>query len=342
MGAATIPRMDVGNIWLDALGRLHPVVLHFPLALAVAAAAVEMLAWIARRPAPAASAFVMVLLAAVTAPMAALSGWFNAEFGDDDGDLLLWHRITGIVSTIVLLLVAALAVWARRATDARPSGNSSQARSRVGIAYRTTLLVAALVIGYCGHLGGELKWGQGYTTDRLFDAIRATLGGADPAGNGEARESGRAKGGSSRTESSDAVQPESAPSDSALPREGSADASSPGAAATRPDETLALMDLDPSSLRYEEHLLPMLSTHCAECHMGGRSKGRLSLSRRDPLLSENRSGLWIVREGASDESELLRRVSLRRDDPDTMPPEGAGLSPQEIELLRRWIDAGAQ
>lgn len=297
--------MSTADLWLDALGRLHPVFLHFPLALAVAAAMVEVVAWLAGRRAPASSAFVMVLLAAAFAPLASVSGWFNAEFSGDSGDLIFAHRMTGIASTALLLVVAAVAVAARRRSEA----------GRVGIVYRLLLLLTAGVIAWCGHLGGELKWGDGYTTKRLIQAIRATLGMGEDGSTQERRRSGAAEGARS-----------------------SAAGGGTGAEGT----TVVVFDLDDDALRYEEHIVPLFVTQCAECHLGGRSKGQLALGRHSDVVRMNRDDLWVVKPGSAQESELLRRLILPADDPDRMPPEGPPLGEREIELVRRWIDAGAR
>ena len=40
-------------------------------------------------------------------------------------------------------------------------------------------------------------------------------------------------------------------------------------------------------------------------------------------------------------SEIIRRVSLPRTDDEAMPPQGIGLAPREVDMLRRWIASGA-
>src|SRR5690606_1289187 len=48
----------------------------------------------------------------------------------------------------------------------------------------------------------------------------------------------------------------------------------------------------------------------------------------------------IIPENA-DESEFIVRVTLPHDDDDFMPPKGDAMTPEEIELISLWIDAGA-
>lgn len=82
---------------------------------------------------------------------------------------------------------------------------------------------------------------------------------------------------------------------------------------------------------------PILSENCFFCHGPDRNtrEAGLRLDTRDDAHS-------VLEPGDSDASELIQR--LISDDPDTlMPPADSNrsLSPQQIKLLRQWIDAGA-
>jgi len=288
--------VTVFDLWLEALGRLHPVLLHFPLALAVAAAIVETIQWLRRRPSPAPSTITILVLGAISAPLAAASGWMNARFGGDSGETLEWHRWSGVIAASGLVLVAIVGVLLHRRA-ARAVGGNGRGGDGMLAAFRVGLLVVAAIAGYCGHLGGELKWGTGYTTEVLWRALRASVGLADS--------------GSMTT-----------------PAEGGAGANTPSAPS-------------PELVRFDAHVLPVLAQHCSECHLGGRRKGRLSLAQLEAVVRANDDGVWLVRAGAPDESELLRRVTLPPDDLDTMPPDGPRLSETEIEIIRRWIEQGA-
>ncbi|MBM4112998.1 MAG: hypothetical protein FJ253_06435 [Phycisphaerae bacterium] len=286
--------MSTSELWAQALGRLHPAFLHFPLALLAAAALVELIAWTRGRP-PSRSAAAMLIIAAISAPAAALSGWMNARYEGVEGEVLEWHRWSGVISAvgIVIAAIAGAVLASRRA--------AREAAARAGTAvYRGSLVALAALVLYCGHLGGEMKWGSGYTTEYLARALRSTFGIEAPASPGRAASNG------------------SAPT-----------LASGGA------------DAEPVAIRFDEHVLPLLAVHCSECHLGGRRKGRLSLSSVGEVVRANDDELWVVKPGSADESELLRRVLLPDDDPDAMPPKGDRLSEQEVALVRRWIEQGA-
>jgi mono/diheme cytochrome c family protein len=85
----------------------------------------------------------------------------------------------------------------------------------------------------------------------------------------------------------------------------------------------------------------ILAERCHKCHGAEKQKGGLRLDRRAAALRGGDSVDRVVVPGRSAESDLLERV--RSSDPDVrMPPEGPRLGPAQIDLLRRWIDAGAE
>ncbi|MBI3855891.1 MAG: PSD1 domain-containing protein, partial [Planctomycetes bacterium] len=85
---------------------------------------------------------------------------------------------------------------------------------------------------------------------------------------------------------------------------------------------------------------PILARNCLKCHGAEQQKGGLRLDSRAAALRGGEGTEKVLVPGKSGESELLKR--LRSSDPDfMMPPKGKRVSPEEIELLRRWIEAGA-
>jgi mono/diheme cytochrome c family protein len=86
----------------------------------------------------------------------------------------------------------------------------------------------------------------------------------------------------------------------------------------------------------------LLAARCFACH-GPDAHGRKAELRLDTAegLFEERGGSAVVVRGDAAASLLLERV---RDEVDPMPPahSGAPLDADEVQLLARWIDAGAQ
>jgi mono/diheme cytochrome c family protein len=84
---------------------------------------------------------------------------------------------------------------------------------------------------------------------------------------------------------------------------------------------------------------PILDARCAACHGDKKQESELRFDLRDAALRGGAGGAVIV-PGKGAESSLLLRVSSADKD-ERMPPEGDPLSADEIDVLRRWIDAGA-
>jgi hypothetical protein len=90
---------------------------------------------------------------------------------------------------------------------------------------------------------------------------------------------------------------------------------------------------------------PVLSDACFQCHGPDERKREagLRLDRRDGAISVLESGETAIVAGHADKSELIRRITSA--DPGVrMPPAESSkrLSAEQIQLLRRWIDTGAQ
>ena len=89
---------------------------------------------------------------------------------------------------------------------------------------------------------------------------------------------------------------------------------------------------------------PILADNCFECHGQDPSsrEADLRLDVRDVAVAEINSDPAIV-PGAAEQSELIRRIES--DDPDLcMPPPDHRdkLTAKQRELLRQWIDQGAE
>ena len=94
---------------------------------------------------------------------------------------------------------------------------------------------------------------------------------------------------------------------------------------------------------FDKDIKPILESTCVRCHGETRQKSSFRLDTRAGLLKGGEENEQVIVEGHSDQSPLIRLVAgLVEDIP--MPPkkEGVTLTPQQIGLLRAWIDAGAK
>ena len=84
---------------------------------------------------------------------------------------------------------------------------------------------------------------------------------------------------------------------------------------------------------------PILQERCSECHGPKKQKGGLRLDAKTHAMKGGDDGK-VIEPGHSDGSKLIRFIEGRNPD-DVMPPKGERLTAEQIALLRRWIDEGA-
>ena len=133
------------------IGRLHPLLVHFPIGLVLIAAMAEVVAMTTGRWDWRAMAVTNVRAGAVFTLGAAIAGWRLASSpGIEATSSLEWHRWLGTI--------AAVAVFGAALATAGARGRSPLA---VWV-YRITLFWAATLVALTGHLGGQLVWGADF------------------------------------------------------------------------------------------------------------------------------------------------------------------------------------
>jgi uncharacterized membrane protein/mono/diheme cytochrome c family protein len=92
---------------------------------------------------------------------------------------------------------------------------------------------------------------------------------------------------------------------------------------------------------YNDVIRPILTAKCYKCHGPDKQKGKLRLDMPDLILKGGKGGLVLVG-GKVDDSELIKRILLAKDNDDHMPPlEQPQLTKSELELLHWWVSSGA-
>jgi uncharacterized membrane protein/mono/diheme cytochrome c family protein len=142
---------------MSRAGKLHPLIVHFPIALLLTACLAEGLALLSlwRHQGEAAVRMASVAsfcltLAVVAGVVAAVLGWWFAwSVGSEVSSFTLeWHRWMGISTTAVAAL-ALVCSWLGRTGDA----------SKVKAWYRVLLFLSAIGVAITGHLGGKMVFG---------------------------------------------------------------------------------------------------------------------------------------------------------------------------------------
>ncbi|MBM3871212.1 MAG: DUF1549 domain-containing protein, partial [Verrucomicrobia bacterium] len=95
---------------------------------------------------------------------------------------------------------------------------------------------------------------------------------------------------------------------------------------------------------FQREVRPILSRQCFACHGPDEHsrKGGLRLDLRDAAVAPAKSGKRAIVPGKPDASELIRRITSTDHNKVMPPPEvKKQLTPAEVDLLRRWVAAGA-
>lgn len=250
-------------------GKLHPLIIHFPIALFIVACVLEFLHFRRARKnshEPSIVAFVCLILGAISAWVAAAAGLVDAEsagFSGSAAEILVNHRTLGLASAAVATAAAFAALSARKIAS----------RGRF-ILYRIVLIASAACVSLAAHDGGKLVYGENYLSDAWSDA-----------NNPESRRAGAA-----------------------------AD--------------------------FNHQILPILTKRCFACHTGEKPESEYSLATRERALKGGKSGRAAIIPKNSKDSRILTMLTGAPGGT-RMPPRGNPLAESEIDMITKWIDAGA-
>ncbi len=96
-----------------------------------------------------------------------------------------------------------------------------------------------------------------------------------------------------------------------------------------------------TDIDFARDILPIFEEHCIACHGPSRQESNLRLDLRESAIGTADWGEPVIEPGKSADSLLIQFLTGEGDL--LMPPTGSGepLQPNQVELLRRWIDEGA-
>lgn len=102
-----------------------------------------------------------------------------------------------------------------------------------------------------------------------------------------------------------------------------------------------------TGVTYDTDIKPIFTASCMPCHSSTgpkKPKAGLALDSLAGVLKGGRDGV-VITVGDSAHSDLVMSVAHMGDDPDSFMPKGKKakmLTPDQIGLIRAWIDQGAK
>ena len=90
-------------------------------------------------------------------------------------------------------------------------------------------------------------------------------------------------------------------------------------------------------------VLPLLKEKCFACHGDdpAKIKGELTLLTREAMLKGGENSHHVLVPGKGEESDLFVSMTWQNPDLEMPPKENDRLNPEQIELVKSWINAGA-
>ena len=95
-----------------------------------------------------------------------------------------------------------------------------------------------------------------------------------------------------------------------------------------------------SSPSFAKDVLPILRANCFGCHQDSKKLGGYRMTDFQNMLDGGESGSAAIVPSKSAESHLIREI-VPVDGKAEMPKKGKPLSDVEIDIIKRWVDAGA-
>ena len=133
------------------IGRMHPLLVHFPIALVLIAAVAEGIATFTREWRWRTVAVANLRAGAAIGLIAAIAGWrLSLLPGVEASGLLEFHRWVGAAAAAATVVAALVSSGAERRSPLE------------FVLYRVTLFASAMLVAITGHFGGLLVWGSDF------------------------------------------------------------------------------------------------------------------------------------------------------------------------------------
>lgn len=145
--------------WMQFIGRFHPLIVHFPIALFFLVPILEIAGRSTRFAYLRLSVKFILALATIGATTAALLGWFLARSGEYSGGLITQHMWGG-----VMLSILCWACWLLRARF-----------REFDTSYGIALALGVGLVTWTGYRGAQLSLGTNHLTEHMPSGLRTLL-----------------------------------------------------------------------------------------------------------------------------------------------------------------------
>lgn len=282
------PNSGKTNDTLIFLGRFHPLIVHFPIALLIMVALLEWGSLLLKRPHWRIAVAPILVFAALGAVFSVVHGTLLVAGNGQMSATTEQHLWAGAAFTILVLLLVPIRCMLSRSKH-----------KAAGIPYHAGLILALPTLMVASHLGGNLTHGPDYLVAYMPEPLKHSL----------------------------ASLPSPLPEFIGLP-------------IGKLTDTLEASSQTREISLYQALFQAPLEKHCVSCHNPGKIRGGLLMHTLEKLMEGGESGP-AIQLGNLDKSELYQRITLDRDDPYFMPPDGKPPLPDAtVSQLKWWIESG--
>jgi uncharacterized membrane protein len=314
------PKGDASSMVLF-IGRFHPIFLHLPVGILSVLFLFELICSTRRGEQKFGEAsLLMLILGSAGSVLAVFAGIMLSREGGYEGGNFSLHQTMGLLGTagVLISLVVRLMGMARGSMELLN-------------AYRAVYFVSFGIMGLGAHFGGNMSHGSKFLTEHAPAAVKGPMVAMEKflLGFVEKPKVEKATPPAGPT-------PEVTP---APPAEVKTEVkpvavdtgTTPPAPAPGGDEKLV----------FQHVILPVLTAKCNKCHSAEKAKGKLRMDTYEAAMQGGENGKNFVA-GNLKESLSIERILLPDSDDEHMPPEGKDqLTPEEIALLKWWVEQGA-
>ena len=248
--------------WMQSVGRMHPMFLHFPIVILLLAMGMEFFRFrtdLNQQPFYRDFTGFLLLTGALSASVTVIMGLLLSNESSYSGSQVGWHKWMGLA----IAAIASFVYWFRDAKWYKAS------------VAKTAAILAVACIVLAGHLGAGITHGEDFISTPLL-GLRAS---------------------------------EKVPMEKAF--------------------------------IYADVIQPVFKSKCMSCHNSEKAKGRLLLDNEEDILKGGKGGKLFIA-GHADSSLIIKRINLPEEEKKHMPLTGKPqLTPDEMELLYRWVQSGA-